>query len=280
MKRLFACMAAVVLFAAIACVLAAPKAPEGGVSAEMEQDPYANVKSLSASAIVTEGRAPQEEYDLPGAISRQNKLGTVSKIVLLAEGEDIAFYGLARGEGYPALLRWGEAMAEFDWRYLTPRTVEPSIWRFDFDGDGSDELAADCYYGSGTGVSMSELHVVEKAADGTLTAYTFPVDVLMPAVGNLLTLVRAGNTTYAHLSGEEVDISAALGEISIDLEEHDLAIGPALEFERTDQGMECRMGVEVRGGDVLPNWYVADVTARVLYKDGTFILDEFHLEGY
>ena len=296
MKRLTALTLALLLALSLSACKKAEEAPQTPVPAaptdvETPQEGFTtltgdafeptNVKSISASAVVTEGRIPEGEYDLPEEVTRQRDLVTSGGIALLAEipEKDIAFYGLEGKEFYPALIRWGTSQAEFDWLYMTPRCIEPRLWCFDFDGDGVDELVVDCYWGSGTGVSLSDLHVVEKNADGTLTAYTFPADVLMQTLGGYTCLVKAGNDDYAVLGGEMVHITELPGGETLDLKKHDLTAGSVLGFEKTEQGMECSVGIQLEGGE-LHFWYVADVTADVLYQDGTFILDGFHLDGY
>ena len=121
---------------------------------------------------------------------------------------------------------------------------------------------------------------VEKAADGTLTDHTFPRRVLMPALSGYLCLVKAGNTTYANLGPEKVDITEELQGMELDFKEYDLKTGAVLNFEKTEQGMECRMAVRLEGEKEISYWYVAELSADVLYQDGKFILDGFHLESY
>jgi hypothetical protein len=119
--------------------------------------------------VVTEGRAPAEDYDLPEEVRRMVEWDRAAEpAALLARTEDAAFYGLA-GEEDRVLLRWGQTLAEFNWSYQTPRTVALRLRQVDADGDGAEELAVVCYYGSGTGVSIEQLHIVEKNEDGTLT---------------------------------------------------------------------------------------------------------------
>ena len=281
MKRLAAWIVAIAFLAGIVYLVCGPGIGAGEPAAETEIL-GGKLHSVSANAAVTDGRVPEGEYDLPTEVVRQSELVSNGGIALLAElpEEDIAFYGLEGKEFYPALIRWGESQAEFDWLYMTPRCVEPRLWCFDFDGDGADELVVDCYYGSGTGVSLSDLHVVEKSGDGTLTAYTYPTDILTSVLVGHLTRVQAGNAAYAVLGEEMVDITEELEGKAADIWEYDLAPGSALGFERTEQGLECTIGVVLSGEDVPYFYYVADVTADVLYKDGKFILDGFHLDDY
>ena len=271
----------------------APDSPVSAAPAEVETpaegfttltgDAFApdTVKSVSASAIVTEGRITGGEYALPEAVTDivdWTSQGGVGLLCDLPEA-DAAFYAVEGKDFSPALIRWGDSLAEFDWRYATPRNIAPRMWCFDFDEDGLDELVVDCYYGSGTGVSLSDLHVVEKNADGTLTAYTFPADLLGTALSGSLGIVTAGETTCAYLGTELVDITKALGDLQPRYEGSGLAVGEVIQFERTAQGMTCRMGA-VLDAEKLHHWYAADVTADVLYQDGEFILDGLHLDGY
>ena len=135
----------------------------------------AEAEPISAEAAVTEGRAPAEDYDLPvpREFSPENRQmrydidgwlrgGTIG---LLAEAPEAgaAFYGLPYSENAheTALIRWGDSLAEFDWDFLTPRRFLPRMAVMDLDGDGKDELIVLTYVGSGTGVSIYDLHVLE-----------------------------------------------------------------------------------------------------------------------
>ena len=130
-------------------------------------------KPISAPAVVTEGRKPTKDYDLPTEVVRQLEWGErmgkpVAKLAELPE-QDAAFYAVEEDSSYWALLRWGGSLAEFDWSFGGPLIVEPRLWCRDVDGDGQEEIVLVNHVGSGTGVSIEELHIVEKNLDGTLT---------------------------------------------------------------------------------------------------------------
>ena len=241
-----------------------------------------SLKSVSASAVKTEGRIPGGEYVLPEEVTEIIEWEDWGGVGLLAEipEADAAFYAVEGKDFSPALIRWGDALAEFDWRYATPRNIAPRMWCFDFDEDGLDELVVDCYYGSGTGVSLSDLHVVEKDAEGDLTAYTFPADELMSVMNGYVTLVKAGNSVCAVLGAEIVDITEELEAQGVDFADCDLTTGAILEFEVNGQNVECRMSAQLQSEVAPMYWYAADITADVFYKDGEFILDGLHLDGY
>jgi len=52
-----------------------------------------------------------------------------------------------------------------DWRWWQPRTIPPQLLYHDFDGDGEKELAVILPAGSGTGVSLSDLHMVRDGGN-------------------------------------------------------------------------------------------------------------------
>ncbi len=55
----------------------------------------------------------------------------------------------------------------YDWQCLTPRFILPQMQLGDFDNDGKDELSVILYTGSGTGVSIQDLHIIE-ISDGKI----------------------------------------------------------------------------------------------------------------
>jgi len=249
----------------------------------------ADAEPVSAPAVVTEGRAPAEDYDLPpspAAVQEHPRYnmerwasGGVIELLAEAPEADAAFYGLPYSQDAQetALIRWGDSLAEFDWDFATPRMFPPRMAAMDLEGDGENELAVLTYTGSGTGVSVWDLHVVEKNEDGTLTDYsTFYYaeggNPLWEGVSSLLRLERAEDRAFLILGRElaEVD-SAALPE-----EDRAPSVGDTIQFEVFPE--ECR--IRFWGGvDVVPTWYIADLSADVAYRDGVFTLSNFHLYG-
>ena len=75
--------------------------------------------------------------------------------------------------------------------------MAPRLRQVDADGDGAEELAVVCCYGSGTGVSIEQLHIVEKNEDGTLTDYRLPEDDLC---GGQLTAALRGTALSGNIS--------------------------------------------------------------------------------
>ena len=243
-------------------------------------EPPRRLKPISAPAVVTEGRVPAENYELPPSMAdpRYNAEGWIRGGVVgfLAEAPeaDAAFYAApyqANGES-PALIRWGDSLAEFDWDFLTPRRFLPRMAVMDLDGDGKDELIVLTYVGSGTGVSIYDLHVLEKNPDGTLTDYAMPGSLWQERLPPLLRFVQTDGRNFLILGREllEIDMEHVLeGQMEPSAgwianfrllpEEHAIQLLGAVDLWKTTN-------------------YVADYTADVGYRDGVFTLSGFHLQ--
>ena len=185
-----------------------------------------------------------------------------------------AFYGLPYSENAheTALIRWGNSLAEFDWDFLTPRRFLPRMAVMDLDGDGKDELIVLTYVGSGTGVSIYDLHVLEKNPDGTLTDYAMPGSLWQERLPPLLRFVQTDGRNFLILGREllEIDMEHVLeGQMEPSAgwianfrllpEEHAIQLLGAVDLWKTTN-------------------YVADYTADVGYRDGVFTLSGFHLQ--
>lgn len=236
---------------------------------------------ISAPAAVTEGRPPSQTYDLPAEVTLLTQWKEEEPIALLAEipEKEAALYGVRNGEGGAFILvRWGDSLAEFDWLFETPRRIQPRLWCFDVDGDGQDELVAECYQASGTGVSVYSLHVVEKNGDGTLTDYRLPESLYTDQLVELMSVFGIGGRTWVSLGEELADITAHLPETVETADILGLYTGSRASF-LVDWGISYSgsASIVVSGYDY---WYVVDISARVSYGSGIFTFSEFHLDSF
>ncbi len=236
---------------------------------------------ISAPAAVTEGRVPAVEYRLPETVTLLTQWQESEPVALLAEvpEKDAALYGVRNGaEGDFVLLRWGTSLAEFDWLFETPRRIQPRLWCFDVDGDGRDELVAECYQASGTGVSVYDLHVVEKNGDGTLTDYRLPESLYTEQLAELMGVFGQGGRTWVFLGEELVEITAHLPENVGTADIRGLYTGSRAAYT-VDYGIEYHGSASIIAAGYY-YWYVTDVTARVSYGDGVFTFSKFHLDSF
>ena len=232
------------------------------------------VEDVVLPADIAEGRAPGGEYVLPEEVTTMMDWQWQGAVGLLAQVEDISFYALEGKESCPALLRWGDSMAEFDWLYTTPQAIEPELWLVDMDGDGETEVVADCYGGSGTGVSLEYIYIVEKAADGTLTSHELPWRDLCYLVDKQLQLISDNGRVYAALGRELVDITASIPE---GCEAENLCLGYIARYVPGEWGLECTFGVMAEGPGIQGPVYVANVEGFLSYENEVFTLTDLHL---
>ena len=246
-------------------------------------------QQISAPAVVTEGRKPEEDDDLSAALDgfsewMHNSTLDQNSVGLLAElpEQDVALYGVRDHRGDDrALLRWEDSLAEFDWNFGGPLIVEPRLWCWDADDDGQDEVVLVNHVGSGTGVSIEELHIVEKNEDGTLADYAFPEELWRDQLSALLTLVKGNNRVWVSLGRELVDITSQLPENLEPETLRGLGTGNVAGFD-TDwpRGADIRFSGSVcLDADGYNSWYVADISAYVSYAGGVFTLSDLHLNS-
>ena len=278
MKRLLPALLALTLLAGCGAGETASSLPE-----------TTPVQQISAPAVVTEGREPEEDYDLSTALDgfsewMHNSTLDQNSVGLLAElpEQDVMLYGVRDDRGDDrALLRWGGSLAEFDWSFGGPLIVEPRLWCWDVDDDGQEEVVLVNHVGSGTGVSIEELHIVEKNEDGTLADYAFPEELWRDQLSALLTLVKGNNRVWVSLGRELVDITPQLSENLEPEALWGLGTGNVAGFD-TDwpRGADIRFSGSVcLDADGYNSWYVADISAYVSYAGGVFTLSDLHLNS-
>ncbi len=248
------------------------------------------LEAISAPAVVTEGRAPAEDYELPPlppdadwTTYRENMSRWVTDgphIAVLAEdrASDAALYGLplyANSSGESVLIRWGDSLAEFDWSVCPdPSVVLPQLFGFDVDGDQEEELIVICHVGSGTGVSLDELHILEKGPGGTLTENAFPESLWREALPELFGTVEISGRTFAVLGRELVECT----DTGLDLDS--ASPGNIANFSFDGESLSFRGAFALcRKGSPIP-CYVADTSAWISFRDGVFSMQGFHLYSY
>lgn len=125
----------------LACLLLAGCGAPTGTTAKVPET--APEEPISAPAVVTEGRVPEEYDALPTeVVSLYDWQTSGEPLALLAEipEQEMALYGVADRDAPHVLFRWGDTLAEFpDWVIYTPKSVTPELLALDLDGDGAVE---------------------------------------------------------------------------------------------------------------------------------------------
>ncbi|RJX38026.1 hypothetical protein D3P09_18285 [Paenibacillus pinisoli] len=188
---------------------------------------------------------------------------------------DIALTAVENG----VILRAGERQQAFDWLYMTPRAIMPNMMLRDWDGDGKNELAIILYIGSGTGVSVSDLRIIEIEEAGFKDTYFDPDDYVQQVLN------VAGFSAFKE--NEELKGKLTLGDSAhiVSLKEYDeneigkvmdkLVIGSISDFSFEADRIVASFGAGIAVEKFATPIYVGNIEADVAYESGTYQLADF-----
>ena len=263
----------------LACLLLAGCGAPTGTTAKVPET--APEEPISAPAVVTEGRVPEEYDALPTeVVSLYDWQTSGEPLALLAEipEQEMALYGVADRDAPHVLFRWGDTLAEFpDWVIYTPKSVTPELLALDLDGDGAVEPVVSCFQG-GNQVSRYALHVLQQSR-GTLTDSQLPDSLYEEQLSALLTLSGSGEMLTISLGSQSIE--AALPEgVQVETLEH-LWTGAFVSWSE-DGGvlwLEDRPALYPENSALASVVSMAVLSARVFLSDGQFTLSDMTLQS-
>lgn len=277
---------------ALACLLltgcgGAGEPPESATPEAIPQDTAdtlpepAPAEPISAPAVVTEGQAPEELYDLPTEIVSLYDWQTSGEpLALLAEipEQEMALYGVADGDTPYVLFRWGDTLAEFpNWVIDTPKSVTPELLALDLDGDGAAEPVVACFQG-GNQVSRYALHVLQQSSD-TLTDCQLPESLYEEQLSALLTLSGSGETLTISLGSQSIEATLPEG-VQAETLEH-LWTGAFVSWSEAGGvlWLEDRPALYPEDSALASVVSLAVLSAQVSLSDGQFTLSDMTLQS-
>lgn len=208
---------------------------------------------------------------------------THSPIASLVE-HDIYLYPTKNEDG--VILKYKDVTQKMDWIYITPRLILPTLQLFDFDSDGNDELAVVLNIGSGTGISIDELHIVEISKltsdnEQTFIDHKFDSNDYIKLVEDAMTFKKMykndilfaeiviANHTY------EVSLSELVEWFGEEKIEQHLVIGNIVYFELVENDILFTAAVGITIEDVFDPQYIGEIKAKVNYINDTFSLSDY-----
>lgn len=163
-----------------------------------------------------------------------------------------------------------------------PGARAPEMRVADYDKDGEKEAAVSICIGTGTGLSIDELHLVKKRGD-TLTAYTYAGAEYTKHIGAAVSFKthRENGKLFITFESEKesirFDVTRYLSEDSPPDSEMKLECGDVVRFTLKDDGtIELKAALGVMVERISPDYFV-DATADVAFADGTFSLSGLRL---
>jgi hypothetical protein len=178
----------------------------------------------------------------------------------------------------------------FDWCYLTPRRVLPQMLFKDFDNDGIKELAVLLYIGSGTGVSIMDLHMVEKivSSDGneiTFKDIFFGEDSVTSQVSKAIKTKfadeKSSNFLYLTIAGKtkKIDITSDISFVkSKKWFKAIYGSGCIIKYEFVNGEIIATIGLGIISNEQASPTYIGNLKAKVKYKKAKFSLTDFTFE--
>lgn len=251
---------------------------ESGADTETETETGSVSENTEEGAAVVNTNIDVSKFNFDRSVTLASENADIDNApVLLWESEDgmTAVYGIYLYEKEPYIFIEHDGIIDtFEQDWFTPRSIEPRFKYGDFDGDGTEELAAIYYVGSGTGVSVEELVIYEKGEDGHYTAHKFesPEDIL----NEKLTVEIDKENTSAAFNFDGQSVTHNYGEGFEFMEEilskgEEFHFGDIVSYSFNDDGsiaLASSLGLQTL-------FYAADVTADVEYRDGNFMLTNF-----
>jgi len=162
----------------------------------------------------------------------------------------------------------------YDWINITPRFILPKMYYGDFNLDGNYEIVVIPYVGSGTGVSIEELHIIDAK---NFTDTHFESQSYITQLDNIVKLKTYENSgeIYADIDIEQQTYSAKViskkdvGDGSV---EQNAYFGNIVRFNVVDGKIKAEF---VLGMSVKPSvslYYIGNVNSDVVYTDNKLIL--------
>lgn len=184
--------------------------------------------------------------------------------------EDTWLYGVYEPQKEQALiLRVGEMWTQFDLTFMTPRGIFPQMAYGDFDGDLDLELALILYTASGTGIAVTELHIIEFGQSGIWTDNHF-------ASGDYQAILDQSVVYRYDPLSRTVTIQAETGSITSILPEDQsdytgpYPFGDVVSFQVEGDALSASFGAAVTYAGSAIGQYICDIHADVVYTGSAF----------
>lgn len=231
---------------------------------------------ITMAAIQTVGQDTQLQYELPTEVTDRSSWKPEKNIQKIASFEDnISLFGIYENDKTSVLVEWDEFHSLFDWSYLTPQGLSLVPYCFDVDHDGTAELIVDIGIGTGTGIAISELHIVKPDTENSgLIDYVLP-ESLYEKVAELLSM---------KISKDSILLSAANQQIVIPYDDTAQVdglcqLGNIVSYEMSEDSVAVSLGIGLSCEQNLIK-YVAMLTAEVRFSDGFYTIGNFTLESW
>lgn len=221
-------------------------------------------------------RYPQEPLRLEGklgdVIASSWDLYEKQEYPLLAETEDkrVRLYDIKEGDWGNLLIQSGELIQMLPWGALSPHYILPRIYEADLDKDGTKEIICILHTGTGTGVSIDEVHILEPGKDGYYVDMMFEPEDYIAQIEELVKgdydsknqqIILKVNNTSTRLPDEMKEYTF-----------EKLCFGNFIgyDYEEKTNTLRMQIGAECIYKELVPPQYLAEIEAKIIYKEESF----------
>ncbi|WFR58497.1 M56 family metallopeptidase [Anaerocolumna sp. AGMB13025] len=195
--------------------------------------------------------------------------GWETSICLLAElpSDHIRLYGYNDRDfgGVGVILQVKDKLLTFDWLYLTPRLILPTMNYFDYDNDKVKELAISCYVASGTGFAIEQLYLLEPTdMDSFIPTPFLAADYISQLEKRITYQYDKDTKTITVYDGQNKLRETTFNGLKEDENARGLYLGNIVHFNIKD-----KLTMTIPPGVVITGW------ATPLYDDG---LEDFEVD--
>jgi hypothetical protein len=246
----------------------------------------ANTQYLSSESTTDAAVSEQAVTDPYGIVLYDPPFKDTTNFPLYAAipQEGIYLYGI-KEDGGMVLYHNGNGQY-FNWPGLTPHLVLPQMNYFDYDGDGTKEIAVTLYVGSGTGLAMMDLHILKlKSIDyGYMTEYHYE-DIGLSGNTDIEKIIKKSDFTYSVSKDKsKLEVEFKGKQISTDYyweqDKHisGIGYGSIVYFNlKENNEIEVKIGIGVNVEEYHQPLYFGYVTAKVHFDGKSFSFGDYDL---
>lgn len=225
-------------------------------------------EELLIDAAVSKG-VPAQYPDIPVESGVPEGWDAQYPVQKLADVGAVSIYAVQ--EESEKIVLWDGTQTVLDWNYVTPRGVDLQAISAPWD---TSQIAAAFLSGTGTCVSLYELHILEKEEDeAAYTDYALRAADCQTAVSDALQVQEKGDAL--HLSIGEASCALALEEKA---QKAAVYPGNVISYALSADGIEMTMDIDRIDEETMVAVPIAVLQADVCLKEEQFVLTDFKLK--
>jgi len=202
-------------------------------------------------------------------------------LILSLEEKDIRLYGC---HPWGMILYVSGQAYYLDIAYMTPRFIMPELYVNDYDGDGEEEICLVTYIGSGTGVSIQNLYMIEmknpnaSAFENNMEKSMDLIKFDLETMDDLIEMVAIKanyETGYLEVISPGYEGEVAIKDIYGDYQDNEfedrVSYGSIIRYGIDKGKVEVTLGLAMSSRLIHDPIYFGEAVIELKYQDNTFV---------